>query len=206
MDYCPPTGDIQTHIKQGDQYRVNNLWDAAISEYQRALKDDFRNIEVLLKLGQAYEGKGIQSKETVFLRLALDNYWKVIALDANDVQANNRLINLGIKLGQLDTLISEYKSRLEKDPGNAFLQDCWKRLQALSMVAIPPTSGEKMVTRNWGRLFLESIMIITLIIGIMVVFMFPKLGNVRLLGVVILLGYLGYKVASRRKAKKNSQW
>ncbi len=202
MDYYPPTSDIETYLKEGDHYRQNNLWDAAISEYQKALKVDSHNLAVFLRLGLAYEGKGTQMKEPVFFHLAMENYRKVVIKIPNDPEANNRMINLGIKMGQLDILISNFKSRLDNDPQNPFLQDCWKKLQALSLVAIPPVTNEKISGRNWIRFIWEVSLIISLVAGMLV----PRLGKFRIVGVLILLGYLWYKVSSRQKTKENGQW
>ncbi|MDD5688035.1 MAG: tetratricopeptide repeat protein [Elusimicrobia bacterium] len=198
--------DVINHIKQGEIYKKENNLNSAISEYQKALKIEPENTEVLLKLGQIYEIKGDREKETAFYILAQNTYQKVLTKEPNNPEAHNSIISLGIKQSRIDELVKQYKEKLKKDPDNQILLDSVKRLTTISLVSIPPNVKGGSEKKGCAKIFLDYIFPFVGIIPLLLGTMIPKLKMLQSLGILILIIYLIYKFLTAKKPSKSKQW
>lgn len=204
------------HIHRGDELRKGGVWEPAIIEFKKAIHLMPKNPSLYLKLGQTYEGKGLQEREDAFIILAMEQYRKAITFNPTFQEAHDRLISLGAKLARLDELVAEYKSRLSREPESEILKTSLKKLQTLSLLAIPQVTGTEQKKGCLGRFFFDMYLPVTgimlFLIGLMIhnfaehSKLYPFAKPMILIGLSIYISYILYLVSTHRGAKKRSQW
>ena len=100
------------HVARGRMLLAEGKIDAAISEFQRAIKMDPKHGAALLNLAQAYE-RGNRNDE------AVEAYRKSIDVEPRNFYAHNNLGVLYDKQGKYDEAIAEFQSALTQQPNDA---------------------------------------------------------------------------------------
>lgn len=99
------------HVARGRMLLAEGKIDAAISEFQRAIKMNAKDGAALLNLAQAYE-RGNRNDE------AVDAYRKSIEVEPRNFYAHNNLGVLYDKQGKYDEAIAEFQSALTHQPND----------------------------------------------------------------------------------------
>jgi len=110
---------IQLLDKDGLTAYIYSNWGsvfASSGQYERALIDYTRAIELKANLAEAYNNRGIAYRNLGRLRQAVDDYTKAVELNPNHTEAyNNRGVAYS-KLGQYERCISDYDKSIELNP------------------------------------------------------------------------------------------
>lgn len=211
MDYIPSQKTLEALLIKAEGYRKQGHFDGAITEFKKALMSNPKSLEAQIGLGQSYEGKGTSEKEPTFWVLAQTAYEKALNQDPNRLDIHQALIGLSFKQGRVDDLLKLYRARSKTDAASPVLQDCLKQLQAMSLASIPQhldlehkRGGCLAVVLDVG---LPLIGVTLVLLGTMT----EKIKGIPTksfmpLGVLLLLIFIGFKLATRKPAAKKEHW
>ncbi len=102
-------------IDQGISYYNFSQYDAAITEFQKAVESDPKSVKAHLYLAWAYEKKGEKEK-------AIGEYQKITEIDPNHLDAHYRLGRYYDSVGQKAEAIKEYERVLSLKPSKEKLE------------------------------------------------------------------------------------
>ena len=97
------------HYKKAEAYFDEKKYDEAIVEYEKILKNDKNNFDVLVKCAETYFFN-------IKFSIASEYYLRAIELRPNYAKAYNNLGNLSVLEGDREKAKKEYKKALEIDP------------------------------------------------------------------------------------------
>lgn len=204
------------YFQKGEEQKRQGSWDAALSEFRKALQLEPRSSPILVRIGQAYQGKGEQEREPAFMKLAWHHYQEAVSADPSHTEAHDALIALAVKLKRYDELIADYKQKLGQNPDNPVLAASLKKLQTLSLMAIPDASqGGADKTNLFKRVVLDVLLpfigVLAVVLSVLVKNYYtesrvapfaPRIGAA---GWAVLGCFALYKFLSFQTAKKQSQ-
>jgi tetratricopeptide (TPR) repeat protein len=102
---------LAEHMKQGDEYREQQRWDAAILEYRNALQIDPNDADAHWGLARAY----------LSARKVREGYWELretARLAPQNLEARLRFGQLSLLAGELDEAVTQAQAIVQADPKN----------------------------------------------------------------------------------------
>lgn len=217
----PESGDAQpthgnnVHSLLAHEALQNQDYATAIKEFKRAIQHT-ETPSLYYGLGLAYERKGIQDKEEVFLKMAWDGYLKAFHQDLLEDELIDGLIRIATKLTRFDDLVKIITTKRKAFPDNARLEKALKKVSTISLLSIPEVEHSS----SPGTSLLSRILI-DFIVPLAGVFLFllgrliPKYTPRSILnrfssvmvfmGLLLLLAYFFFKFIKtpHRKVRKN---
>lgn len=211
MDYIPSQKTLEAFLTKAEDYRRQGYFDGAIAEYKKALMSHPKSLEAQFGLGQSYEGKGTAEKEPTFWVLAQNTYEKALAQNPNRLEIHQALIGLAFKQGRVDELLKLYRTGSKTEPASPVVQDCLKQLQAMSLASIPQHLDLEHKRGGCLAVVLDVGLPLIGVAGVLLGTMTDSIKDVptkpfRLLGILLLLVFIGFKLATRKPAAKKEHW
>ncbi|MDA3793447.1 MAG: hypothetical protein PF545_07350 [Elusimicrobia bacterium] len=193
-------------IQKGKGFLKDKDYKSAIREFKKAIRVEKTSPGAHFYLSRAYLKYGLKEKEPTFYRLADDAVRYAIRIDPYELKYHDSLIEISAKLGKLDELSTEYNKKMEKAKNNDFYKELLRKISTISILSIPEAQETKKGNKK-GKVFLNYIVMPVIVSALVSVFLIPKLNMLRFPAVIILAGFILFKIFSRPKSKAGKdQW
>lgn len=134
MEGAPlPPEPAEELLAKAEDARHRQVWEESIRLYRFSLQKSPQNIDAVLGLAAAYEGKSREPGYESYFQSAMESYRKAVALEPGSVKVHDAFLAAVVKAGALDGLMEEYK-RMAAAAGEGHAQifkDATRKIQTL---------------------------------------------------------------------------
>ncbi len=186
--------------RKGKNFLKERDYKSAIREFKKAIRLEENDPEAYLYLSRAYLKYGLKEEEPTFIRLAEDAVRHAVMIDPFESKYHDSLIEISAKLGKLDGLSTEYREKINIGNHTEFYKNLLKKISTISILSIPEARKSKKGKKK-GRVLINYIVMPVVVSAIVSIFLVEKLNMLRLPAVLILAGFIIFKIATRPKSR-----